>query len=146
MIPAPTVDALSAYPAGTWPLCSHLRLPAVTEAVPIARHHTRLKLARWGLYDHLDAVQLVVSEMVTNAVQAAAGTPRPYLRMWLCADQDAVLVQVWEAADQLPVWRDADPDADHGRGLIIVSALSKDCGWYRPAALPGKIVWSVIAG
>ena len=146
MIPAPTVQSLSAYPVSIpWPLNSHVKLPAVPEAVPFARRHATLKLAQWRLYGHVEAVQLVVTELCTNAIQAALGTPGPYLRLWLCADQDAVLIQVWDAVDQLPVRRDADPDADHGRGLVIVDALSKDFGWYRPAAANGKVVWSLVA-
>lgn len=145
MIPAPTAESLSAYPVSIpWALCSHLRLSAVPEAVPWARRHATLKLAQWRLHGHLDAVQLVVTELTTNALRASAELPGSYLRLWLCADQSTVLIQVWDAADSMPARQDVHPDADHGRGLMIVDALSKDWGAYRLAAQPGKVVFALI--
>jgi hypothetical protein len=42
-----------------------------------------------------------------------------------------------------PPGRDADDEDEHGRGLVIVSALSADRGWSR-GDVTGKYVWSVI--
>ena len=49
-------------------------------------------------------------------------------------------------AARLPVLQNPGPDAVSGRGLLLVDALSADWGAYRPAALSGKVVWSIVAG
>jgi anti-sigma regulatory factor (Ser/Thr protein kinase) len=112
-----------------------------------SRSHTREQLARWQVSGDTEAAELIVSELVTNAVRAYPGwtQPVPYVRLWLSSDREHVLVQVWDGADRMPVLQEPDQAATGGRGLLIVAALSKDWGWYQPAALPGKINWSLIA-
>ena len=51
---------------------SHLVLAALPSAVPRARLHARLVLAEWDLKPLADTAELIVSELVTNAVRAAA--------------------------------------------------------------------------
>ena len=55
---------------------SRLALPARPEAAFAARHHTRAVLREWGLSDHAELAELLVSELITNAVRHASG-PRP---------------------------------------------------------------------
>jgi hypothetical protein len=50
-----------------------------------------------------------------------------------------------DGSDRIPVLRDAQPEAESGRGLLLVDSLSEDWGSYRQARLSGKVVWSVIA-
>jgi len=62
-----------------WPLSAHLPLGALPTAVPCARGYTRAILDEWNLADLADAAELIVSELVTNSVQATAdkdGRPR----------------------------------------------------------------------
>jgi hypothetical protein len=135
--------------ARSYPHQSHLVLGALPGAVPCARLHARLVLAEWGLKALADTGELAVSELVTNAVCASAGLPEaqhslPTVRMWLSADHERVLVQVWDADHQLPVPQQPDPDAAHGRGLLLVESLSEAWGTYRPQRVIGKIVWAML--
>ena len=124
-------------------------LGALPGAVPRARLHARLVLAEWNLKALADTGELVVSELITNAVRTSAGLPEaqhrlPTVQMWLSAENECVLVQVWDADHQLPVRQQPDPDAEHGRGLLLVESLSEDRGAYRPQRSIGKIVWAML--
>ncbi len=57
--------------SGTWGLRTQLELGALGGAVPCARLHTRHVLWEWGLSGLGESAELIVSELVTNAVQAA---------------------------------------------------------------------------
>lgn len=142
--------------SGAGPASSHLVLGAFPGAVPCARLHARLMVREWGLPDLAEAVELVVSELVTNAVQASEGLTgsryagqwrpgRPPIRLWVRCDRHRVLVQVWDADDCLPVRRAVEPDEESGRGLLLVETLSEACGVYRSAGQSGKVVWASIA-
>jgi anti-sigma regulatory factor (Ser/Thr protein kinase) len=126
---------------------SHLVLGALPSAIPCARLHARLVLAEWDLKPLAETAELIVSELVTNAVRASGGLAErrhglPTVRLWLSGDQERVLIEVWDADERMPVCERPDPDAEHGRGLFLVEALSDDWGTYRPAGYPGKIVWA----
>jgi hypothetical protein len=135
-----------------WPRRSYLELGAFASAVPCARKHARLVAGEWGLSELGKTVELVVSELVTNALHASAGltqsrylgrwTPGiPPIRMWLCTDYRRVLIQVWDGNDQRPTSQQADIEAESGRGLWLVEMLSEDWGTYVPADATGKVVW-----
>jgi anti-sigma regulatory factor (Ser/Thr protein kinase) len=130
-----------------WPLRSHLELGAYPTAVPCARLHSRLVAVEWGLAGLAEVVELIVSELTTNAVQAtdAAGlTGNRSLRLWLRSDGRRVVVQVWDGSLHSPVRQHAGPDAESGRGLLLVESLSTDWGSHRSADGSGKVVWAVI--
>jgi anti-sigma regulatory factor (Ser/Thr protein kinase) len=129
--------------AARWPYQSHLELGAISSAVPSARLHARLVLWEWGLSaDKAEAAELIVSELVTNALEhGSAGIPAT-VRIWLSSDGGSIAINVWDASPQPPVPKNAGADADSGRGLMIVAALSTDWGY--SAADPGKVVWAVI--
>src|SRR5579862_5146488 len=55
-----------------WPLCSYLELGALPTAVPCARLHARHVLWEWGLNGLAADTELLVSELVTNAIKATA--------------------------------------------------------------------------
>lgn len=131
---------------------SALELGALPGAVPSARLHTWVVLTAWGLAGVAETAELVVSELVTNAVTAAAaapagGVPAP-VRLRLSARMngqrvDAVHVEVWDAASALPrPGRDAPPDEPGGWGLVLVEAVSQRWGSY--PANGGKVVWAVL--
>jgi hypothetical protein len=135
-----------------WPLRSYLELRALPESVGSARRHARATLRDWRLDGLTDTVELLVSEVITNAVHASADRadrPSPprasWLRCWLTSDRDRVLIQVWDGDRGTPARRRADPDAEAGRGLLLVESLSTRWGWYAPAGLRGKVVWAVCA-
>ena len=141
----PLTDSLGNDAISRWPLASFLELGALPGAVPCARLHTRQVLWEWGLQESADTTELLVSELVTNAVYitraAAAGTP---VRLWLVSDRAQVVIWVWDASPLPPARTDADGDAEHGRGLMLVQALSTKWGWDFPQGLGGKAVWAQI--
>jgi anti-sigma regulatory factor (Ser/Thr protein kinase) len=125
-----------------------LELAVMPTAVPCARLHARNVLSEWNLAAIAPTAELVVSELVTNALAASARTQLPgplAVHLLLVAVRQGVLVHVWDSSEQLPRQQDAaDPDSEHGRGLLLVSALSADWGAYRSAGR-GKVVWALVA-
>ncbi|MGW4595370.1 ATP-binding protein [Streptomyces sp. NPDC004457] len=75
----------------------------------------------------MDAVQLVVSELVTNAGKYAPGRCLVTLEVV----EDAVQVTVWDSEPCLPVPRAADPGRVGGHGLEIVMALCRSFEMHR---------------
>ena len=103
-----------------------------------ARIHTRRVAAEWGAAQAGD-IELIVSELITNAVEASQ--PDWTITLRLFADDECFLVCVWDESDELPVIREAAQDAPDGRGLVIVETLSESCG-YIVGLHGGKTVWS----
>ncbi|MFI1539752.1 ATP-binding protein [Streptomyces anandii] len=94
-----------------------------------ARHHAVAFLDRAHADHHvpvparaLDLTQLVVSELVTNALKYAPGPVLMELRITACA----VDVVVWDSDPVVPVARPADPDRIGQHGLEIVEAVTLD--------------------
>jgi anti-sigma regulatory factor (Ser/Thr protein kinase) len=130
-----------------WPLVSHLELAALPTAVPCARRHARAITLEWGLAALADDVELAVSELVTNAQRASAclatrSTATPVVRVFLASDLRMVLIRVWDGNSRLPVRRNATPDDDSGRGLMLVECLASEWGAYWKAG--GKVVWALL--
>jgi hypothetical protein len=109
----------------------------------------------WGLASLAEVAELVVSELLTNAVQATAALAAdherrpeatvPPVHLRLSSDGHMrVVVQVWDGNHQLPVRRDAGPEAEGGRGLLLVGGLSAEWGSCRPAGSSGMVVWAVM--
>ena len=64
------------------------------------------------------------------------------VRLWLLSDSAQILILVWDASPQPPVLTDVTDEAEHGRGLRIVEAVSEQWGWY--ASGNGKFVWAIV--
>jgi hypothetical protein len=56
-----------------------------------------------------------------------------------------VVIQVWDGSDRPPVPKQVEPEADNGRGLLLVGALSAEWGCYTPEKSSGKVVWAVVS-
>ena len=84
--PALHIDGSAAY---LWPLCSYLELGALPTAVPCARLHARHVLREWGMSRLAQDGELLVSELVTNAVQATTGHDQAAVRLRLSGDRTA---------------------------------------------------------
>lgn len=132
-----------------WPLQTHLELAALPTAPGCARDHVRAVTHGWGLSGLADTAELVVSELVTNAVQAYARmttradqTTVPVIGLWITSDLIALTIHVWDASPEMPVFRDTAPDEENGRGLMLVDGLSKEHGVYHKAN--GKVIWAMI--
>jgi anti-sigma regulatory factor (Ser/Thr protein kinase) len=130
--------------ARDWPLSSHLELPARPESARSARVHTRNILRQWDLEALADTVELLVSELVTNAVRAAALVPPQPVRFWLTSDRAAVLIQVWDGDFSHPVCQDEGLEAEAGRGLLLVETLSAQWGCCASDGQAGKVVWALV--
>ncbi len=134
--------------ADGWPLRTCLELAALPTAVPCARLHAKNVLHEWHLGPLADTVELLVSEIVTNAVRASAmaaqhGQGVPTTKIWLTSDGQHVLIQVWDGDGHRPALQDTGLTAESGRGLLLVQALSAEWGCYTPDGDGGKIVWAV---
>jgi anti-sigma regulatory factor (Ser/Thr protein kinase) len=134
-----------------WPLRSYLELGALPTAVPCARLHVRHLLWEWGLNGLAADTELLVSELVTNAVKSTAGQQQAAIRLQLSSDSGRVLVEVWDADPQSPVPKDLTDDGipdlqeEGGRGLFLVAALSTRWNWYPTQEPAGKVVWCELA-
>ncbi|GGL02120.1 SpoIIE family protein phosphatase [Streptomyces flaveus] len=113
------------------------RLP---DAVMHARRFTTRTLRRWKIQEAADAVLLVVSELVTNALVHTQGE----VRVDLTLRGDRLRVSVNDASPRAPAKPViVDWEATGGRGLVLVEAVSESFGTVPVAG--GKQVWSEIA-
>lgn len=129
-----------------WPLRSYLKLGAIAASVPRARRHVRHVTREWGFAEFSEAIELAVSELATNALAASAGMgENPLIRVGLACDKARFLVLAWDGNPSPPIRRDADQDAEGGRGLLLVEALSERWDWHAHASLGGKVTWCEIA-
>jgi anti-sigma regulatory factor (Ser/Thr protein kinase) len=103
-------------------------------AVREARAALAEPMKRWGLEDMLPTTELLVSELVTNAVRYSEGDVT--LRL---VNEKALVAEVLDNSAALPRLRQADSDDENGRGLQVVRQLSKRWGARRTPA--GKVVW-----
>ncbi|MFG2850927.1 SpoIIE family protein phosphatase [Streptomyces mirabilis] len=99
-----------------------------------ARRLARRALARWGMEDMSDSVELLVSEVVTNAVRYAS---RPVTLRLLRTD--VLRCEVGDDVPQLPRLRQARATDEGGRGLYLVNKLARRWGATRLST--GKVVW-----
>ncbi|MGW0992649.1 SpoIIE family protein phosphatase [Streptomyces sp. NPDC002520] len=99
-----------------------------------ARRLARHALSRWGLEDLSDSVELLVSEVVTNAVRYAE---RPVTLRLLRTD--VLRCEVGDDVPQLPRLRQARATDEGGRGLYLVNKMARRWGATRLST--GKVVW-----
>jgi anti-sigma regulatory factor (Ser/Thr protein kinase) len=96
---------------------------------------------------------LLVSELVTNAVRFA-GDPRrapqypkranaSVISLSLRHFRGSLLIEVYDTGDNPPVLSGHDDDAESGRGLVLVNALSKEWSYFFPPG-GGKVVYCVL--
>lgn len=104
-------------------------------AVRDARHIAADALKNWDLTDLVDAVQLAVSELVTNAIIHAQSDPE----LAITLTPDAVRIEVTDRDSALPRPRMVAADATSGRGLAMVASLAREWGVTRRPE--GKTVW-----
>lgn len=130
--------------ADEWPLQTSLELGALSGAVPCARLHAKQVLWEWGLSKLSESVELLVSELLTNAVHASWPiTPPPIVRLWLLSDTIKVLILVWDVNPKPPSPLEITEDSEQGRGLLLVDNISDQWDWYVPLDIGGKVVWSL---
>ncbi|GAA2446124.1 SpoIIE family protein phosphatase [Streptomyces glaucus] len=99
-----------------------------------ARRLARRALERWGLEELSDSVELLVSEVVTNAVRYAT---RPVTLRLLRTN--VLRCEVGDDVPQLPRLRQARATDEGGRGLLLVNKVARRWGATRLST--GKVVW-----
>jgi serine phosphatase RsbU (regulator of sigma subunit) len=109
-------------------------LPSELTSARRARGLIRRPLKKWGLSDLQPVAELLVSELVTNAVRYAQG--KIGLRLIL---EGALVCEVLDDSAALPRLRHPDEDDERGRGLQVVSQIAQRWGARR--SLTGKVVW-----
>jgi anti-sigma regulatory factor (Ser/Thr protein kinase) len=132
-----------------WPLHAALPLGALPTAPGCGRAWTRQVLREWGLDRLADDTELLVSELTTNALQASAPIADAAIGLWLASDCERAVILVWDPSPQPPAPANPGQDAEDGRGLLLVQALSLQWGWYFPASTSpgghaGKVVWAIV--
>jgi len=101
-----------------------------------ARRFVVEKCAAWGCTAGEDDAKLVVTELVTNALIHAGTACGLRLRF----TGETLRIEVEDGGDGVPDLQVADQAAEHGRGLLLVSALC--LAWGIDAGAEGKIVWA----
>ncbi|MFD5844257.1 ATP-binding SpoIIE family protein phosphatase [Streptomyces chartreusis] len=124
--------SLGADRVATW------ELEAEPEVVARARSDVSRKLTDWGLEELAFVAELVVSELVTNAIRYG----RPPIRLRLIHDR-SLLCEVSDAGSTTPHLRRARVFDEGGRGLLLVAQLAGQ--WGTRHARRGKTVWAELS-
>ncbi|MBD0736282.1 ATP-binding protein [Streptomyces sp. CBMA29] len=122
----------------------HLELACEPAAVHWARAHAQAVFKQWELpADTAEDALLVISELVTNSLRHA-GEPTKARTCLLTLRRlpDHLLVCVYDDDRRPPVLRQPADDETGGRGLRLVSGLSRRWGYAYPAPTSGKTVWA----
>jgi serine/threonine-protein kinase RsbW len=124
-------------------LTAGLELAAMPSAPFWARRHTRATLRSWRVWpETIDTAELLVSELVTNAVKFSGPGPA-CLTLILRYGAGQLRIEVADPGPGSPVAAAADPDAESGRGLLLIEALSREWG-SGPRDSGGKVVYCVL--
>jgi len=111
------------------------RIPGDPRQVARCRALVRETLAGWALDGLVETVELLVSELVTNAIQHAGGE----IRLRLQRDDGTLLCEVCDTTRTPPELQELSATAERGRGILLVNELSRRWGYRRTAS--GKVVW-----
>jgi anti-sigma regulatory factor (Ser/Thr protein kinase) len=138
----PASGADDAQALGAWLHVSALEFAGLPSAVPCGRLHTRQVLWEWGL-DHLaNDAELLVSELLGNALKT---TPEHddigIVVLRLLADRQRLLIEVWDQNPRDPQPRQVDELSDSGRGFMVIEAVAARWGFRRVSARD-KVVWA----
>ncbi|MFG3343540.1 SpoIIE family protein phosphatase [Streptomyces sp. NPDC048018] len=121
--------ALGARQVAAWELSPDPALVARARSMAVEQ------LERWGLDDLAFTTELVVSELVTNAIRYAAGP----IGLRLIRDR-SLICEVSDSQHTSPHARYAGSDEEGGRGLFMVAQLTEHWGTrYLPT---GKTIWA----
>jgi anti-sigma regulatory factor (Ser/Thr protein kinase) len=131
-------------------LSSRIAFTAAPAAVRRARHWIAAQLARTDPAELIDAAVLLVSELVTNAVHASAaaagssGADPGRVELAVARTRDTVRIEVSDSAHgSLPAPADPSADDESGRGLQVITALTRQ--WGCRSGQRGKVVWCELA-
>lgn len=126
------------------------------ESVKVGRNFTRATLLGWGMTAVSDDAELVVSELITNALRHAMSGPgpspgpgpgrgdgEPVIRLRLLAQEPYVMCMVTDPSREIPLRRRPSLEDASGRGLHVIESCSSRWGWHLLDE-GGKVVWVVL--
>ncbi|MFJ9539539.1 SpoIIE family protein phosphatase [Streptomyces sp. NPDC101225] len=114
-------------------------IPADPSLVAPIRKQVVEQLETWGLQEATFTAELVVSELVTNAIRYGAHP----IRLRLIHDTATLICEVSDTSHTAPHLRRAKTWDEGGRGLLLVAQLTQRWGSRHTA--DGKTIWSEIA-
>ncbi|MFC5664412.1 SpoIIE family protein phosphatase [Kitasatospora misakiensis] len=112
-------------------------VPADPSAVATARKAVSQRLSEWGAGEEIYPAELIVSELVTNAIRYAAAP----ITLRLIRDQ-VLICEVSDASSTAPHLRRARDWEEGGRGLMLVAQMAHR--WGTRHSLTGKTIWAEI--
>ncbi|MFI6360599.1 SpoIIE family protein phosphatase [Streptomyces sp. NPDC050743] len=115
------------------------QLPEDPAAVGRARSLAAGQLKQWGLEHLVDSTRLIVSELVTNAMCQTSGT----IGLRLIRHDEMLTCEVSDASNCHPRLRNPRTTDENGRGLLLVSQLSRR--WGTRCTPDGKLIWAELA-
>ncbi|MEU6538543.1 SpoIIE family protein phosphatase [Streptomyces sp. NPDC047000] len=121
--------ALDAGQVRTW------QVPSDPAAVAATRKSACEQVSAWGLEEAVFATELIVSELVTNAIRY--GVPPVQLRL---IRHETLICEVSDGSGTAPHMRRARIYDEGGRGLLLVAQLAERWGSRQTAA--GKTIWA----
>jgi anti-sigma regulatory factor (Ser/Thr protein kinase) len=153
--PVPGSVTRSEMPVSPRPLnAGHMMFSALASAPFRAREYTCLFLGPCDIPpETIEVAELVVSELTTNAFAATRSHAETHP---VCAEQvdtaiislslrqfpRGLLIEVIDSSPEPPLLAKPDADMEHGRGLWIVAALSREWGYF--PVHNGKCVYSML--
>ncbi|MFG2180910.1 SpoIIE family protein phosphatase [Streptomyces abikoensis] len=139
LLPAEQTDDIALLAARTRILepgqSAEWELPADPAVVGRARSDVTRQLEEWGLEEALFTTELILSELITNAIRHASGP----IRVRLLRER-ALICEVSDTSSTAPHLRYAAAEDEGGRGLFLVAQLAERWGTrYTPE---GKVIWA----
>jgi hypothetical protein len=118
------------------------------ESARRAREFTRITLGGWGMAAGIDVAELVVCELVTNALRhgllSARWVPEEHpIALTLLRRDRYLMCAVTDPEPGGPVLMEPSASAESGRGLQVVASCSAAWGW-QPIKDAGKVVWALL--
>ncbi|WP_217237439.1 SpoIIE family protein phosphatase/ATP-binding protein [Streptomyces sp. AC555_RSS877] len=138
--PAHSSDDIALLVARTrlWPPPSHVTewdVPSDPAVVPSVRAQCREKLAEWDLADLAFATELIISELVTNAIRYGSPPVKARLLYGRC-----LICEISDASGTSPHLRRATTTDEGGRGLFLVAQFAQR--WGTRHTPRGKVIWA----
>ncbi|MFC9294550.1 SpoIIE family protein phosphatase [Streptomyces sp. NPDC057011] len=113
-----------------------LDLSSDPSVVADARRHATDQLTAWGLEEAAFVTELLVSELVTNAIRYG----QPPIQLRLIHESTTLICEVSDASNTAPHMRRARIFDEGGRGLLLVAQLAQR--WGTRHAPVGKTIWA----
>ncbi|MFF7192611.1 ATP-binding protein [Streptomyces sp. NPDC008079] len=110
-----------------------------------ARRELRDVLNAWGLGELAESAELVLSELLTNAVCHARPPYGREIETRCEREGGGVRIEVHDASEKRPVLRKVPTDAEEGRGLALVEAITGAQWGVSKREGVGKLVWAVVS-